>query len=94
MIIPLMCGLGLVSLLVMLTPILHYKHEVLEVLPTNSLEQLSEAKEKILKQYLRDEASFVGQHLSAAEWNKRKAFLENYYIDCVKRMDALRRTNA
>jgi hypothetical protein len=53
-------------------------------------EKLREIKRAILKRYLLDEASEANGHLSKKEWQQKRQFLVNRYIDASRRADFLR----
>ena len=52
-------------------------------------ETLQVLREAILTRYLDDESAFAQQLISASAWQRRQTFLNNRYIDTVRRLDFL-----
>lgn len=57
------------------------------------LEQAQKLKQGILKRYIMEEKSYQEGYLIAYEWNRRKSFLINRYIDTVRRIDFIQKAN-
>lgn len=55
----------------------------------DSPEQVNQAKEAVLQEYVGSEADFNKGVLDGFEWRRRREFLESRYIDLSRRCDSL-----
>lgn len=53
-------------------------------------EKAAKLKKAVLKRYLVDEEAFKGGAISSNEWNQRRQFLTNRYIDLSRRLDFIK----
>lgn len=57
----------------------------------NDPDEAVQLKNQILQRYLKDETAYNACEMTKFEWQKRKQFLENRYIDITRRLDFLKK---
>ena len=51
---------------------------------------LEDAKLRVAKRWVKDEAAFLRQEISSREWEMRKELLTNRFLDTARRLDFIR----
>ena len=83
-------GITVVVCLIILCPFFIGKGGRLQAAASvNSKDLLKSEKEALIKRFVEDEALYLEKKMMAHNWQKRRQYLVNRYIDAAKRLDFL-----